>query len=44
MKKVVDPSGTKFANAWKEYMKNGGCLIKFSKFNSEDANATWWKK
>ena len=44
MKKVVDPNGTKFANAWNEYMKHGGCLIKFNKFNSEDANASWWKK
>ena len=44
MKKVVDPDGTKFANAWNEYMKHGGCLIKFNKFSSEDANATWWKK
>ena len=44
MRQVVDPNGTRFANAWKEYMKNGGCLIRFNKFNSEDANATWWKK
>ena len=44
MRQVVDPNGTKFANAWNEYMKHGGCLIKFNKFSSVDANATWWKK
>ena len=33
-----------FESSFKEYMKYGGCLIKFSKFSSKDANASWWKK
>ena len=41
MRKVT---GARYEAAFREYMKHGGCLIKFSKFNSEDANASWWKK
>ena len=42
-RKVVDPNGTKYVTAWKAYMTKGGCLIHFSKFNDDDAKATWWK-
>ena len=34
---------SKYNAAFRDYMKYGGCLIKFDKFNSEDAKATWWK-
>ena len=46
MKQICDKYyGTNaFSKAFSEYMKYGGCTIKFSKFNSEDAKATWWKK
>ena len=37
-------TGGRFEKAFREYMKYGGCLIKFNKFDSEDANASWWKK
>ena len=42
-RKVVDPNGTKYVTAWKAYMAKGGCLIHFSKFNDDDAKASWWK-
>lgn len=44
-KKVCDQKygANAFTSAWKQYMTHGGCLIHFSKFNSEDANASWWK-
>lgn len=46
MKKVCDKyyGPNAFNKAFNDYMKYGGCTIKFSKFNSEDAKATWWKK
>ena len=36
-------TGARFGKAFRNYMEHGGCLIKFNKFDSEDANATWWK-
>ena len=38
-----DPYLTKNSSAWKEYMRFGGCLINFGKFNTEDTLATWWR-
>ena len=38
-----DPYLTKNSAAWKEYMRFGGCLINFGKFNAEDILATWWR-
>ena len=38
-----DPYLTNNSSAWKEYMRFGGCLINFGKFNAEDILATWWR-
>ena len=43
-KRRVDPDAVKYASAWKEYMRFGGCLINFGKFNNQDIMATWWRK
>ena len=42
-KRRVDPDAVKYGAAWREYMKFGGCLIHFGKFNNEDIMATWWR-
>ena len=42
-KRRVDPDAVKYAAAWREYMKFGGCLVHFGKFNNQDVMATWWR-